>query len=137
MAEQALYGNSAEPTFPFDAVRDRLSWLPCYLADNISNPAFDLEPLLNTILVFARARTSTLQNMASWNHVRRLVKRLNAVVDSVPGASHHKVELVRRGPYYFVTCSRSPRFNWSVHLTQRDVGRNLDMFASGHATPDS
>jgi hypothetical protein len=135
MAEQALYGNSMEPAFPFDAVRDQLAWLPRYFTENVSNPAFDLEPLLNTVLVFARARTATLQNAASWNRVRRLVKRLNDVTDSV-GASHHKLELVRRGPFYFVTCSRSPRFNWSVHLTHRDVGRNLDMFAPGHCTPE-
>jgi hypothetical protein len=135
MAERALYGNLTEPAFPFERMRDRLSWLPNYLAEDTSDSAYDLDALLNTILVFTRARTATMQNLFSWSKVRRLVKLLNAAADSV-GASHHRVELVRRGPYFFVTCSHSPRFNWAVHLTDRDVGRNLDMFAPGHCTTD-
>jgi hypothetical protein len=65
-----------------------------------------------------------------------LAERLNAAANS-NRASHHRLELVRRGPEtFFVTCSRSPRFNWSVSLTHRDVGRNLDFFAPGHISPD-
>jgi hypothetical protein len=49
------------------------------------------------------------------------------------GASYHHLELVRRGPNtYFVTCTNSPRFNWSVKLSHKDVGQNLDYFAPGH-----
>jgi hypothetical protein len=36
---------------------------------------------------------------------------------------------------FFVTCSNSPRFNWNISLTHRDVGRNLDYFAPGHVRP--
>lgn len=105
---------------------DRLSWLPSYLEN--SN---DLEPLLNTVLVFARARTSTLQSIYSWHKVEDLARRLNIAVDS-SGASHHRIELVRRGPMtFFVTCSNSPRFNWNVSLTHRDVGKNLDFLLQG------
>jgi hypothetical protein len=92
--------------------------------------------LLNTVLVFARARTATFHNLSSWNQVSELAKRLNSAADSV-GASYHQVELVRRGPKtYFLTCSRSPRFNWNISLSHRDVGKNLDFFAPGHMTID-
>jgi hypothetical protein len=68
--------------------------------------------------------------------VSKLAKRLNSAANAV-GASHHQVELVRRGPKtYFVTCSQSPRFNWNVCLSHRDVGRNLDFFAPGHIGMD-
>jgi len=111
-----------------------LSWLPRYLEEDIADPTQDLDPLLNTVLVFARARTATLQNMTSWKKVARLAKKLNKAADAA-GASHHRIELVRRGPKtYFVTCSKSPRFNWNISLTHFDVGRNLDYFAPGHMT---
>lgn len=111
---------------------DQLSWLGAYLQEHILDPVNDLSPLLNTVLVFARARTSTFQNLSSWNQVSELAKRLNSAADSV-GASYHQVELVRRGPKtYFLTCSRSPRFNWNISLSHRDVGRNLDFFAPDH-----
>jgi len=147
MAERNLYGNELEPEFPFDVVKGvfvlnnsltsgELSWLPPYLDESIADPAEDLNPLLNTVLVFARARTATLQNMTSWEKVHKLANKLNKVVEAV-GASHHKIELVRRGPKtYFVTCTNSPRFIWSVFLTHFDVGRNLDYFAPGHMPTD-
>ena len=95
-------------------------------------PEEDLEPLHNTVLVFSRARTSTFQNLSSWKQVADLVKRLNAALHRI-GASHHRVELVRRGPVtYFVTCANSPRFNWNISLSHKDVGENLDYFAPGH-----
>jgi hypothetical protein len=107
---------------------DNLSWLPSYMA----NSKDDLEPYLNTILVFARARTSTLQGLYSWEKLEDFARRLNMAADS-SGASHHRIELVRRGPMtFFVTCSNSPRFNWNISLTHCDVGRNLDYFAPGH-----
>jgi hypothetical protein len=111
-----------------------LSWLPAYLEENIADPTEDLNPLLNTVLVFARARTATLQNIVSWEKVYRLARK---AAESV-GASHHKIELVRPGGpiTYFVTCSNSPRFNWNIFLTHFDVGRNLDYFAPGHMRTD-
>jgi len=109
-----------------------LSWLPGYLKEAIQDPGEDLEPLLNTVLVFARVRTSTLQNMRSWQKVSRLAKKLNKAAEAV-GTTSHKIELVRRGPKtFFVTCSNSPRFNWNLSLTHHDVGKNLDYFAAGH-----
>ena len=85
MAEKALYENSNEPCFPFELIRARLAWLPAYLSANLN---YDLDPLLNTVLVFARARTATLQDMRMWNMVQSFVKCLNAAADSV-GASYH------------------------------------------------
>ena len=113
-------------------ILDQLLWLRGHLEENINDPGEDLEPLLNTVLVFARARTSTLQNVTSWKKVSRLAKKLNKAAKAV-GAVHHRIELLRRGPKtYFVTCGRSPRFSWSLSLTHRDVGVNLDYFAPGH-----
>jgi len=107
-------------------------WLGEYLKEHIVRPEEDLDPLLNTVLVFSRARTSALQNLSSWNQVSKLAKRLNAAADAI-GHPHHRLELVRRGPKtYFITCTNSPRFNWNVFLSHRDVGLNLDYFAPGH-----
>ena len=69
--------------------------------------------------------------------VSRLAQKLNKAAEAV-GALHHRIELVRRGPRtYFVTCARSPRFNWRVSLSHYDVGRNLDYFAPGHIPTDT
>ena len=95
MAEHALYDNT-EPLFPFELILSQLSWLPSYLSDHTSDPAYDLVPLLNTVLVFGRARTATLQFMPMWNLISSFVKRLNCALESI-GASHHRVELVPRG----------------------------------------
>jgi hypothetical protein len=146
MAELALYGNENEPRFPYELLRGMSSyimekklidvgqlstWLPDYLAQQPTNIPGCLDELLNVILVFARARTSSFQAY-SYDKVRNLVKWLNSAAESV-GASHHKMELVRRGPHsHFITCSKSPRFNWRISLTHRDIGMNLDYFAPGH-----
>lgn len=96
------------------------------------DPVEDLQPMLNTVLVFARARTSMFEGISSWSTVALLVKRLNAAVDAV-GASYHRLEMVRQTRRsYFVTCSNSPRFNWNLSLSHREVGENLDYFAPGH-----
>lgn len=113
-----------------------LGWLGGYLKEHILRPEEDLEPLLNTVLVFTRARTATLQNVSSWKQVSSLAKKLNASLDV--DQSHHRLELVRRGPKtYFVTCANSPRFNWKVSLSHQDVGENLDYFAPGHMAWDT
>ena len=111
---------------------DELRWLGPYLKEQMTGKWEDVRCLLNTVLVFARARTSTFQNMSCWAQVAKLCHRLNATADKV-GASHHKIELVRRGPTcFFVVCSNSPRFIWNVFLSHRDMGKNLDYFAAGH-----
>src|ERR1700694_2223262 len=122
MAEHSLYNNNAEPRFPFDQIRAQLSWLPAYLSDSISDRDFD-EPLLNTVLVFTRARTAALLNMGNWHKVLPLAPRLNAAEDTPPAAAHHKLELVQYSSMFFVTCRRSPRFQWKLPMTHHDIGR--------------
>jgi len=145
MAEQALYGNTAEPAFPFELVTPRLKWLAPYLAERIGTqgPAdyanTNIVLLLNTILVFGRARTACLEDRLE--PCRDLVKRLNAeLTKASPEASYHKLEIFRRGagPGTFqITCANSPRFNWSMNATHLDLGRNLDYFAAGHIYEDA
>jgi len=134
MAEQALYNNVNEPPFPFEAVRSHLTWLPAYLNQKIVFPSEDLEPFLSTILVFARARTATLQGWPWYEDISVLARRLNSILKKVH-QPHHQIELVWRGGGFFVTCSQSPRFIWKTRPTHREVGRNLDFFAPGHWAP--
>ena len=138
MAEKALYGNVAEPPFPFEHIAPRLSWLPGYLpavyeACNPDTATDTLFPLLDTILVFARARTSALYHIKYLVACRKLASLLNAELELLgQQALHHRVEVVRRGrSLFFITCKHSPRFNWKTHLTHLDVGRNLDYSAAG------
>ena len=138
MAELALYGNNLEPAFPFDLVAPQLSWLPEYLsaADETASKGSSSKilPLIDTVLVFTRARTSAMYSRNDLPACRSLVRLLNAVLENVGGeALHHRLELVRRGNgLFFITCKNSPRFNWKTHLTHIDIGRNLDYSASGH-----
>jgi hypothetical protein len=134
MAEHSLYSNTAEPHFPFEKIRPQLSWLPEYLSTSISDLYLD-EPLLNTVLVFTRARTATLLSSYSLEEVKQFTRRLNEAAESV-GASHHQLELFPLYGMYFVTCRRSPRFQWILPMTHHDIGRNLDYFAPGHLTTD-
>ena len=117
--------------FPFEAIRPQLSWLQGYLDEQITCPPYDMEPFINTILVFGRARTATLRGSFWWRDINDWVMRLNVTLKSI-NALEHKLELVIRGRGFFVTCSQSPRFIWKNSLTHRDVGRNLDYFAPGH-----
>jgi hypothetical protein len=134
MAEHALYFNTSEPPFPFDKIRPKLSWLPYYLSTHITTNNSDC--YLNIILVFSRARTSALLTMDdSWAEVRKLTSRLNAAAESV-NASHHKLELLRCGGMFFITCRQSPRFQWTLPMSHYEVGRNLDYFAPGHISRD-
>lgn len=111
MAEQILYENPNEPAFPFDAIRGQLKWLSAYLSEHIIDPKFDLDPLLNPILVVTRARTSTIQDMHTWEMLEDLAKRLNSALSAID-ASHHRLELVPRGTgSLFGTCSQSRRFH--------------------------
>jgi hypothetical protein len=138
MAEKALYGNVAEPSFPFEHIVPRLSWLPDYLsavyeAYDPKKAVETLFPLLNTVLVFTRARTSALYHIKYLVACRKLAYLLNAELEGLgQQALYHRVEIVRRGrSLFFITCKNSPRFNWRTHLTHLDVGRNLDYSAAG------
>jgi hypothetical protein len=133
MAEHALYLNTSEPHFPFDKIRPKLTWLPDYLSAHITR--YNSDCFLNVILVFSRARTSALLTLNYWNEVQTLTARLNAAAESV-NASHHKLELFRCGGMFFITCRRSPRFQWTLPMSYYDVGRNLDYFAPGHMSWD-
>ena len=138
MAERALYQNYDEPDFPIEKIAPSLNWLSAYIDEVLIQYADSKDrheiftTLIDTVLVFARARTSALHNVKSYKVCASLVPRLNRVLQSV-GATHHTLELVRRGSnIYFITCSRSPRFIWKTRLTHREIGRNLDFFAAGH-----
>jgi hypothetical protein len=132
MAELALYGNELEPSFPFNLVVPQLSWLP--LEFSADPEVYKILPLLDTILVFARARTSTLNYKTDISACRSIMIRLNSVLENIRGeALHHRMELVKRGRgLFFITCIKSPRFNWKTHLTHLDIGRNLDYSCAGH-----
>jgi hypothetical protein len=135
MAEQALYFNTKEPPFPFDGIRSKLAWLPEYLSTHTTR--YTLDVYINTILVFTRARTSALETMDHWDKVEHLATKLNAAAQSI-GASHHKLELFqcRGSGMFFITCRRSPRFQWTFPISHYDIGRNLDFFAPGHMSWD-
>lgn len=143
MAERELYLNDQEPEFPFELVKPSLQWLHEFLASNITITADasqllppSLAPLLDTLLVFTRARTSAFHGLQHYRLCQTLAARLNSALSSV-GASYHRVELVRRGPgQFFITSSNSPRFCWDTHLTHRLIGQNLDYFAPGHITKE-
>jgi hypothetical protein len=141
MAEDALYGNYLESKFPFDLVIPRLTWLPAYLSAKNATPSGESSnlnsanvPLLDVVLVFARARTSAMHSMEHFAACQSLAILLNAELQAIgEEARYHRLEIVRRGPtLFFVTCVNSPRFNWRTHLTHLDVGRNLDYLAAGH-----
>ena len=90
MAELALYGNELEPPFPFDLVVPQLSWLPLELS---AGPGVDkVLPLLDTILVFAGARTSTLNYKTDISACRSIMIRLNSVLENIGEALHQRIE---------------------------------------------
>ena len=141
MAELNLYGNKKEPTFPFDLVKDRLEWLKQLLSRAEENwDEWERFPdRLNIVLVFSRTRTSTIVEPQFLSEHTELINRLNSILRSV-GAEHHTMAINLRGTGIsrpaFITCKRSPRFNWRVRLSTLDVGKNLDYFAAGHCCGD-
>lgn len=138
-----MYGNKREPAFPYDAIAKHLVWVPEYI-ENLTpkrgrnrNDSSLYTALLNTFLVFVRARTSTLEPNCFESICRTFVNRLNQILLSLPeslDAKHHEIEIVRRlnGRRFFITCKHSPRFNWKRNLTYREIGLNLDFAAAGH-----
>jgi hypothetical protein len=142
MAELALYGNSKEPIFPFAQVKGKLDWVQEMLAkcEDDWDEWEKFPDRLNIILVFSRARTSTLVDRDFLSEYKELVRRLNKVLKSV-GAEHHTLTIVRRGnggskAPAFITCKQSPRFIWRSRPSTLDVGRNLDYIAAGHCVRD-
>lgn len=132
MAERELYGNDEEPGFPFDRVLLHLYWLLTALSNATDQ---NLLALLDTVLVFCRARTSMLWHATFLEECHSLMLRLNAALREAD-ASYHEMELVKRGRgIFFITCKNSPRFNWKNHLTHLQVGLNLDYSCPGHFYP--
>ena len=141
MAEAALYSNLDEPPFPYELVADALSWVPTYIDAQSPKRGRSLyqvryfDALLNTVLVFARARTSALVGTADISGCQALAKRLNQILSSLPKeiGARHRIEIVERGRSdVWITCCHSPRFIWKRRLTHREVGLNLDFAAPGH-----
>src|SRR6266496_3672469 len=79
MAEGILYSNFAEPLFPFNLVVPTLAWLPAYLSaiDLDHQPASVFFAILDTIFVFARARTSALHCIEYFAQFKSLASLLN------------------------------------------------------------
>jgi hypothetical protein len=144
MAEAALYSNPGEPPFPFELLRDRLSWVPAYIDRQCTKrgrniyEAQHFEALVNTLLVCTRARTSALFGTADISLCEDFATRLNRILRSLPNkiGARHEIELVERGhSHVWVTCRHSPRFIWKRRLNHRETGLNLDFAAPGHIRP--
>ena len=140
MAEDVLYGNSTEPEFPFEAVANNLQWLALYLStrekalSNFDENRDSFPALLDTVLVWCRARTAGFHTYCSYHDCKSLAILLNATLEKAGGlARYHRLELVQcSNGQFFVTCRNSPRFNWKTRLTHLEIGRNLDYSAPGH-----
>jgi len=134
MAEKTLYGNCIEPDFPFHIVAKKIGWLSEELLSASRSECPDnFVSLLNTVLVWSRARTATWLGIEVYSGVNALVESLNAVLDqSGEDAAYHRLELVPRVGQLFITCRNSPRFDWNSRPTHLAIGRNLDFFAPGH-----
>jgi hypothetical protein len=140
MAERVLYHNDSEPVFPYEHVLPQLSWLPSYVA-SYQDPAQvswngELVAIIDTLLVFCGARTSCLHALQFYSVCEPLVARLNFILGSL-SFEKYQLDIVRRGSsagvrLFFVVRKRNPRFIWNRHLTHKEVGSNLDMFAAGH-----
>lgn len=142
MAEQALYENQDEPEFPYQVIAPRLLWVADYIEaltfkrgrNGAQSHAYSV--LINTLLVFSRARTAALFSNSDLPVCQPFLNRLKLTLRSLPpkiGAGHHQIEIVVRDNHsFFITCSRSPRFIWKQILTHRETGLNLDYAAAGH-----
>ena len=146
MAERALYQNFSEPEFPFDKMRKHLEWLPSY-CDSVIHKADGtvdkhvFNVMINSILVCARARTSTMldctpncrlsDGQPCIQIILTIVRRFNNLLRRIDAREHEAEIYVPYKINYILTCKRSPRFNW-IFESQVDIGRNLDFFAAGH-----
>ena len=142
MAEEALYENVNEPKFPFELVAKNAQWLTGELEEAASLNHFrwyEFELLLNIVLVWTRARTATWWGNFGYEKANSLVASLNAILEEAgEEATYHRLELVPRlgRTMFWVTCSKSPRFNWKSRPTHLEIGQNLDFFGAGHVFDD-
>lgn len=148
MAEAALYGFNDDSTFPFQFVAEHVQWIPGYIEQltlyakrsRLNRSTYDA--LINTILVFARARTSALININGvymgepiYRLIPKFIKQLNKILDAVPNrqGKPHLLQIYRYDrDKWFVATKNNPRFIWKRPLTHREVGLNLDLFPAGH-----
>jgi len=121
-----------------------LSWVPAYIDRQCTKRGRNIyqarrfEALLNTLLVFTRARTSALFGTADISLCQEFAKRLNRILRSLPKeiGARHEIEVVERGQSnVWITCRHSPRFIWKRRLNHCEVGLNLDFAAPGHIRP--
>jgi hypothetical protein len=66
------------PSVNWSLTSGELSWLSRYLEENIADPTQNLDPLLNTVLVFARTAksgSSSLAYKAPFRHLEEWVRR--------------------------------------------------------------
>jgi hypothetical protein len=146
MAEQALYGYKDDPVFPYEYVAKHISWVPDFI-NNLTplrghevSQACAYHSLLNILLVFCRARTSTIINRVSYDPsslktYQRFIARLNGVLDKVPNGNGRvqRLEIFRyTRAIWFVTAKDNSRFIWKRRLTHREIGLNLDYYGAGH-----
>jgi hypothetical protein len=146
MAEAALYHYTDDPEFPFEQVRDLVSWIPQFFHRVIPNCSKDLSEaevrrnLLNILLVFTRSRASTLiflntSRPPMYKILKSFVNQLNSVLNLVPNGKGkpHLLEIVRyNARVWFVTSRYSLRFIRKQKLNHREIGLNLDLYAVGH-----
>jgi len=146
MAEQTLYGYKDDPVFPYAYVAKHISWVPEFInnltplraRDGLQAQCYHF--LINILLVFCRARTSTIVNPVNYKPplytvFSTFVARLNRSLERVPdgGGRLHNLEIFRyTRVIWFVTTRYSPRFIWGKTLTHREVGLNLDYYGAGH-----
>lgn len=97
--------------------------------------AVAFQVLMNTILVFTKARTATLLGNEWLDLSTDFVERLNRCLDLLPKSVHGKGRLQivpRKIQVFFIVYDDNRRFNWSRTLSHQDVGRNLDFCGQGH-----
>lgn len=146
MAEAALYDYQNDPEFPYTFVNPHISWIPNFI--NLRTPARGYDnlqanmyhSLINILLVFCRARTSTIvihtySESSPSTIYCTLVNRLNDILDRVPNGEGrlHRLEIFRYTRFiWFITTKYSPRFIWKRNLSHREIGLNLDYYGAGH-----
>jgi hypothetical protein len=82
MAEKRLYRNCIEPEFPFHIVAKKIGWLSEELLSASRSECPDnFVSLLNTVLVWSRARTATWLGIEVYSPINALVESLNTVLD--------------------------------------------------------
>src|SRR5579859_1346169 len=108
MAEAALYNIHDEPPFPYDKVADTLTWVAEYIASltprrTRTYPDIELYALfINTLLVFARARTSAFHDLLYLPQVTTFIVRLNDLARDLGEHRQCLTTRIRAGNFFIV-----------------------------------